>query len=47
MKVLLVIDGFGSGGAQRQMVNLAAGLTRRGHTAEFAIYHPEMRHLAP
>lgn len=47
MKILLVLDGFGSGGAQRQMVNLAAGLLHRGHTVEFAIYHPEMRHLAP
>ena len=41
MKVLCVIDGFGSGGAQRQIVNLAAGLSARGHSVEFFVYYPE------
>lgn len=41
MKLLFVIDHFGSGGAQRQIVNLALGLARRGHTIEFLIYYPQ------
>ncbi len=41
MKLLFVIDHFGSGGAQRQMVNLALGLSRRGHDVEFLVYYPE------
>jgi len=41
MRVLLVIDHFGSGGAQRQMVELACGLQRRGHRVEMFIYFPE------
>ena len=40
MKILLVIDHFGSGGAQRQMVYLAGGLHDRGHDVEFFVYHP-------
>jgi glycosyltransferase involved in cell wall biosynthesis len=40
MKVLLVIDHFGSGGAQRQMVELACGLQRRGHAVEMFVYFP-------
>jgi len=41
MKLLLIIDHFGSGGAQRQMVGLACGLKRRGHAVEMFVYHPE------
>jgi glycosyltransferase involved in cell wall biosynthesis len=40
MKVLLVIDHFGSGGAQRQMVELACALVRRGHQVEMFVYYP-------
>ena len=40
MKILLVIDHFGSGGAQRQMVNLACGLNDMGHQVDFFIYYP-------
>jgi len=46
MKLLFVIDSFASGGAQRQMVNLALGLHRRGHQVEFFIYYPYYRHFA-
>lgn len=41
MRILLVIDHFGSGGAQRQMVELASGLRRRGHEVEMFVYFPE------
>lgn len=41
MKLLFVIDHFGSGGAQRQIVNLALGLARRGHVIEFLVYYPQ------
>jgi glycosyltransferase involved in cell wall biosynthesis len=41
MKLLLIIDHFGSGGAQRQMVELACGLRRRGHTVEMFVYFPQ------
>jgi glycosyltransferase involved in cell wall biosynthesis len=41
MKVLLIIDHFGSGGAQRQIVELACGLKLRGHTVEMFVYFPE------
>ena len=40
-RTLLVIDSLGSGGAQRQMVNLALGLKKRGFDVELFIYHPE------
>ena len=46
MRVLCVIDHFGSGGAQRQLVTLAVGLAERGHKVEFFIYHPSHTHLA-
>lgn len=46
MHLLFIIDSFGSGGAQRQMVNLALGLHHRGHQIEFFVYHPQYRHLA-
>lgn len=41
MKVLCVIDHFGGGGAQRQMVELACGLKHRGHVVEMFIYFPQ------
>ena len=41
MKILLVIDHFGSGGAQRQMVELACALKERGHSVEMFIYFPQ------
>ena len=41
MKILCLIDHFGSGGAQRQMVNLACGLKSKGHQVEMFIYYPE------
>lgn len=47
MKVLCVIDSFGSGGAQRQMVNLALGLKARGHEVEFFIYFPKLDFFRP
>lgn len=47
MKLLFVIDHFGSGGAQRQMVNLARGLSQRGHIVDFFLYHPDFRFFMP
>jgi len=41
MKLLLVIDHLGLGGAQRQIVELACGLAQRGHTVELFNYFPE------
>ena len=41
MKVLLIIDHFGSGGAQRQIVELACGLKRHGHDVEMFVYFPQ------
>ena len=43
MKILLVIDHFGSGGAHRQIVELACGLSRRGHAVEMFVYFPQYR----
>jgi len=40
MKLLCVIDNFGSGGAQRQLVNIACSLKSRGHCVEFFTYYP-------
>ena len=47
MKILLLIDHFGSGGAQRQIVELARGLKRRGHAVEMFIYFPEHDFFRP
>lgn len=41
MNILLVIDNLGSGGAQRQIVNLACALSTRGHHIEFFVYYPQ------
>tara|TARA_A100001388_G_scaffold65851_1_gene46203 strand:+ start:13939 stop:15060 length:1122 start_codon:yes stop_codon:yes gene_type:complete len=38
MKILIVIDTLGSGGAQKLKVKLAKGLKKRGHIVEFFIY---------
>lgn len=45
MRLLLVIDSLGSGGAQRQLVTLGLGLAQRGHDVEFFVYHPRHRHF--
>lgn len=42
MKILCVIDSLGSGGAQRQMVNLACGMKANGHDVELLIYYPKL-----
>jgi glycosyltransferase involved in cell wall biosynthesis len=47
MHLLFVIDCLGSGGAQRQLVNLALGLINRGHSVEFFVYHPHKDHFLP
>jgi glycosyltransferase involved in cell wall biosynthesis len=39
MKILCVIDSLGSGGAQRQLVELAKGFKEKGHQVSFLIYH--------
>lgn len=39
MRLLLVIDSLTSGGAQRQFVNLAVELSRRGHSVHVFVYH--------
>lgn len=39
MKILCVIDSLGSGGAQRQLVQLAIGFKEKGHEVSFLIYH--------
>lgn len=41
MKVLCVIDSLGSGGAQRQIANLACALKDKGHDVEMLVYFPE------
>jgi glycosyltransferase involved in cell wall biosynthesis len=40
MNLLFVIDNLGTGGAQRQMVNLAVGLVARGHQVRVFCYSP-------
>jgi len=42
MKILCVIDSLGSGGAQRQMVNLACGMKAKGHDVELLVYYPKL-----
>ncbi len=39
-RFLFVIDNLSTGGAQRQMINLALGLTRRGYLIELFCYAP-------
>jgi hypothetical protein len=38
MRLLLVIDSLGSGGAQRQLTTLAIELARRGHRVDVFVY---------
>src|SRR5689334_21188593 len=40
MRLLFVIDNLSTGGAQRQMVNLALGLVQRGHQVRIFCYAP-------
>lgn len=40
MNILCVIDDLGSGGAQRQLVELARGFSNLGHSVVFLTYHP-------
>ncbi len=46
-KVLCVIDSLGSGGAQRQMVNLACGLKARGYNVAILVYFPDHDFFRP
>jgi hypothetical protein len=46
MRILMFIDGLGSGGAQRQFAHLAGGLAARGHTVTVAVYN-DQDHFAP
>ncbi|GAA0881350.1 N-acetylgalactosamine-N,N'-diacetylbacillosaminyl -diphospho-undecaprenol 4-alpha-N-acetylgalactosaminyltransferase [Algoriphagus jejuensis] len=39
MRILCVIDSLGSGGAQRQLVQLAIGFRQRGYDVSFIVYH--------
>lgn len=39
MKILCVIDSLGSGGAQRQLTEMAVGFAERGHCVSFLTYH--------
>lgn len=39
LRVLLFIDGLGSGGAQRQFAHLATGLAARGHSVTVSVYN--------
>ncbi|MCU0458710.1 MAG: glycosyltransferase family 4 protein [Bacteroidales bacterium] len=42
MKILLVIDSLGSGGSQRQMVNLAVAFREKGNEVAILVYHPHL-----
>jgi len=41
MKILCVLDDLGSGGSQRQLVELALGFKEKGHDVSFLTYHHE------
>ena len=45
MRLLFIIDHFGSGGAQRQMILLALEMEKLGHKIEFFIYYPQYTHF--
>jgi len=45
VKLLFIIDSLGSGGAQRQLVNLATELKIRGNDIEIFLYHPGQNHF--
>ena len=40
--IFLLIDSLGSGGAQRQLVNIASCLSDRGHIVDVCIYNPHI-----
>lgn len=40
MKIILVIRSLNAGGAERQLVHLAAGLVHRGHQVAVAVFYP-------
>ena len=42
---MFIIDSLGSGGAQRQLVNLATELKIRGNDVEIFLYHPGQNHF--
>src|SRR5690606_5095213 len=43
MRLLLVIDHFGAGGAQVQLVKLGLQLLRAGHEVEYFVYYPDSK----
>ena len=45
MKIALLIDSLGSGGAQRQIVNLAIELKKKGHHVDFVYYYKDEFHM--
>ena len=45
MKILCFIDSIGSGGAQRQLVELAKEFKNKGNKVEFLVYHHEPFYL--
>ena len=40
-KILCLIDGLGSGGAERQMTGLAVMLKEKGYSVDLVAYHKE------
>lgn len=46
MKIICLIDSLNSGGAQRQMTNLALGLSQNGNNVKMGIFHP-IYHFLP
>lgn len=45
VRILLVIDCLGSGGAQRQLVSIAKQMVQRGHQVDLFSYFPELNHF--
>jgi glycosyltransferase involved in cell wall biosynthesis len=43
MKILCVIDTLSSGGAQKQIVQLACGLQEKGHSVDLFVYHTDKK----
>ena len=39
MKSIFIIDTLGSGGAQKQLVNIAIGLTKSGSEVDIFVYN--------
>lgn len=46
MKLLFILDHFGSGGAQRQMVTLADKLSQKGQDITIYVYYPTINHFS-